>query len=83
MSGSSQQHEPIPRHFQNVAEAADFWDGRDLTDYWDLNREVDFAVDIQRCPLSDRVRAGIGKEADSLCPSAEGLDRDAYQHVVN
>ena len=40
--------EPIPRHFQNVAEAADFWDGHDLTDYWDLTREVAFEVDIQR-----------------------------------
>ena len=25
--------EPIPRHFQSVAEAADFWDDHDLTDY--------------------------------------------------
>ncbi len=38
----------IPRHFQNVAEAADFWDDHDLTDYWDLTREADFDVDIQR-----------------------------------
>ncbi len=42
------QPEPIPRHFQNMAEAADFWDGHDLTDYGDLTRAVDFEVDIQR-----------------------------------
>ena len=40
--------EPIPRHFQDVAEAADFWDDHDLTDYWDLTGEVEFEVDIQR-----------------------------------
>ena len=40
--------EPIPRHFQNVAEAADFRDNHDLTDYWDLTGEVAFEVDIQR-----------------------------------
>ncbi len=40
--------ETIPLHFQNVAEAADFWDDHDLTDYWDLTREADFEVDIQR-----------------------------------
>jgi len=48
MPKNSRKHEPIPRHFQNVAEAADFWDNHDLTDYWDLTMEVDFAVDIQR-----------------------------------
>ena len=48
MPKSSKKHESIPRHFQNVAEAADFWDEHDLTDYWDLTREVDFQVDMQR-----------------------------------
>ncbi len=48
MPKNSKKPEPVPRHFQNVAEAADFWDDHDLTDYWDLTREADFEVDIQR-----------------------------------
>ena len=48
MPKRSRKPEPIPRHFQNMAEAADFWDDHDLTDYWDLTREADFEVDIQR-----------------------------------
>ena len=47
MPRSNKKHEPIPRHFQNIAEAADFWDDHDLTDYWNLTREVDFEVDVQ------------------------------------
>ena len=48
MPKSSKKPKPIPRHFQNVAEAADFWDDHDLTDYWGLTREAAFEVDIQR-----------------------------------
>ena len=48
MPKSSKKPKPIPRHFQNVAEAADFWDDHDLTDYWDLTRKAAFEMDIQR-----------------------------------
>ena len=46
MLRSSKKRKPIPRHFQNVAEAADFWDSHDLTDYWDLTQEASFEADI-------------------------------------
>lgn len=49
MPRSSKKPEPIPRHFQNLTEAADFWDSHDVTDYWELTREASFEVDIQRC----------------------------------
>ncbi len=42
------KHEPIPQHFQNLTEAADFWDSHDVTEYWELTREASFEVDIQR-----------------------------------
>ena len=48
MARSKKAREPIPKHFKSIEEAADFWDGHDLTDYWDVTTEANFEVDIQR-----------------------------------
>ena len=40
--------EPIPQHFKDIEEAAEFWDTHDLGDYWKLTKEVHFETDIQR-----------------------------------
>ena len=37
----------IPEHFGSATEAARFWDGHDLADYWDQTREARFQVDIK------------------------------------
>jgi CopG antitoxin of type II toxin-antitoxin system len=48
MEESKQIREPIPEHFTNIEEAAEFWDNHDLADYWDLTEEVEFEVNLQR-----------------------------------
>ena len=48
MPRSSKKPGPIPQHFPNLTEVADFWDSHDVTDYWELTREASFEVDIQR-----------------------------------
>jgi CopG antitoxin of type II toxin-antitoxin system len=53
MPKNNKQRDPIPQHFTSIAEAAEFWDSHDLTDYWDLTQEASFEVDIQRRSLSD------------------------------
>jgi predicted HicB family RNase H-like nuclease len=45
---NAKRRDPIPKHFNNIAEAADFWDTHDLADYWDKTREAHFEVDLQR-----------------------------------
>lgn len=42
------QCDPIPDHFKDVDEAADFWDTHDLGDYWDMTKEAHLETDIQR-----------------------------------
>ena len=42
------KRKPIPKHFDNIDEATDFWDKHDLSDYLDSTKEVNFDVDIQR-----------------------------------
>jgi len=48
MQKNNKKRDPIPEHFKSIEEAAEFWDSHDLTDYWELTREVNFDVDIQR-----------------------------------
>lgn len=48
MRRSNEKRDPIPRKFRTVAEAAEFWDTHDLTDYWDATREVKFGVDLRQ-----------------------------------
>jgi hypothetical protein len=46
MAKNKQQPDPIPSHFGSIAEAAEFWDSHDLSDY--PTKPVDFEVDIER-----------------------------------
>ena len=48
MANVKRKRDPMPKHFESVEEAADFWDTHDLSDYWDLTQEAHFEVDIQR-----------------------------------
>jgi hypothetical protein len=48
MERGKTERDPVPEHFKTVEEAAEFWDGHDLGDYWDLTRPAEFDVDIQR-----------------------------------
>ncbi len=41
------KRDPIPKHFKSTEAAAEFWDNHDLTDYWDLTKEVQIETDIQ------------------------------------
>jgi hypothetical protein len=40
--------ELLPQQFATIKEAVDFWDGHDLTDYWDLTEDVEFVVNLQQ-----------------------------------
>lgn len=48
MRENKTKRKPIPKHFANIDEAADFWDKHDLSDYLDSTKEVNFDVEIQR-----------------------------------
>jgi hypothetical protein len=47
MQKNNTEPEPIPKHFKNIEEAAEFWDTHDLGDYWNMTKEVHFETDIQ------------------------------------
>ena len=39
---------PIPKHFRTLEEAGEFWDRRDLGDYWDQTEEVTMSFRLKR-----------------------------------
>lgn len=46
MAESKTEREPIPKEFESITEASEFWDTHSLADYWDLTHEVEFEVDL-------------------------------------
>ena len=80
MPKSSKKPEPIPRHFQNVAEAADFWDDHDLTDYWDLTKEADFEVDVQRRVFLTVLEPELAKKL-TACAHRQGVSTETLINV--
>lgn len=41
------KRDPLPDEFKSIEEAAKFWDTHSLTDYEDLQRDVEFEVDLK------------------------------------
>ena len=80
MRRSNKKRESIPQHFQNVAEAAEFWDGHDLTDYWDQTREASFEVDIQRRVFLTALEPKLAKKLTE-CARKQGVSTETLINV--
>jgi CopG antitoxin of type II toxin-antitoxin system len=80
MRRSNKKREPIPQHFQNVAEAAEFWDSHDLTDYWDQTREASFEVDIQRRVFLTALEPKLAKKLTE-CARKQGVSTETLINV--
>jgi hypothetical protein len=67
----------IPAHFRSAEEAAEFWDTHDQTDYEDVSKPVEFAVDIKSeetvVSLDPEVSRGLEAEARRRHVSPETL----------
>jgi hypothetical protein len=80
MRKSSKKCEPIPQHFESVAEAAEFWDNHDLTDYWGNTREASFEVDIQRRVFLTALEPGLAKKLTE-CARRQGVSTETLINV--
>ena len=80
MRRSRKKREPIPQHFQSVAEAAEFWDSHDLSDYWDLTREASFEVDIQRRVFLTALEPGLARKLTD-CAHTQGVSTETLINV--
>lgn len=75
MPRSRKRRDLIPRHFQSVAEAAEFWDSHDLTDYWDQTREVKVEVDLRRRVFLAALEPELAKKLAS-CARKQGVSAE-------
>jgi hypothetical protein len=75
MRKSSPKRDPIPKHFQSVEEAAEFWDSHDLTDYWDVTSEAHFDVDIQRRMFLTALEPELAKKL-TACARERGISTE-------
>lgn len=80
MPRSSKKRDPIPQHFQSIAEAAEFWDSHDLADYWDCTREANFEVDIQRRVFLTALEPGLAKKLTE-CARQQGVSTETLINV--
>ena len=74
------KHDPIPEHFSSIAEAAEFWDTHDLTDYKDQTREVHFDVDLQRRVFLTALEPELAKEI-ALRAHQQGISSETLINV--
>ena len=75
MRKNSQKHDPIPKHFKSIEEAAEFWDSHDLTDYWDMTSEAHFDVDIQRQMFLTALEPELAKKL-AACARERGISTE-------
>ena len=80
MVRSRKRRNPIPEHFKSIEEAAEFWDSHDLGDYWDLTREAEFEVDIQRRVFLTALEPELAKRL-SDCARKQGVSAETLINV--
>ncbi len=80
MRRSNKKRESIPQHFQSVAEAAEFWDNHDLTDYLYQTREANFEVDIQRRVFLTALEPKLAKKLTE-CARKQGVSTETLINV--
>lgn len=74
---ASKRKAPLPKHFADIAEAAEFWDSHDLSDYADKTSEAHFDVALKRrkylAALEPRLASKIAERAREQGVSTETL----------
>jgi hypothetical protein len=80
MRKNNKNRDPIPEHFKNIEEAAEFWDRHDLADYWDLTQEVEFEVDLQRRVFLTALEPELAKKLTE-CARKQGVSTETLINV--
>lgn len=80
MARNKTRRDPIPKHFESIEQAAEFWDSHDLADYWDLTREAHFEVDIQRRVFLTALEPTLAKRLTTLAHQ-QGISTETLINV--
>lgn len=80
MPKNKKPREPMPMHFKNVEQAAEFWDNHDLTDYWDLTKEAHFDVNLQRRTFLTALEPKLAKKLTEVARK-QGVSTETLVNV--
>ena len=69
MTKSKMQRDPLPEEFKDMEEAAEFWDTHSLADYEDLEKDVEFEVDLKSEKNYFAVEKDLSEKIDRLAKS--------------
>jgi len=72
MTKSKQQIEGLPEQFDSMEEAAEFWDVHSLSDYENLQRNVEFDVELKSGKNYFAIDKELSRDIDKLARS-EGV----------
>ena len=61
-----ESRDPLPRHFNSLEEAADFWDSHDSADYDEYFEDVDAEVDIKRKTYSISIDGALYDKVSAI-----------------
>jgi hypothetical protein len=70
----------IPRHFKSVADAGDFWDAHDVTDYWDQTHEVKGRINVKRKTVLTALEPDLFKKL-MACAKQKGVSTGTLINV--
>ncbi len=79
MVKSKRQREALPDQFENIEAAAKFWDTHSLADYEDLQRDVEFEVELK----SEKNYFAIEKELSYDIDKLANLEGVLPETLVN
>jgi predicted HicB family RNase H-like nuclease len=74
------KRDQLPKHFDSVEKAAEFWDNHDLTDYLDLTKEVQVETDIQRRVFLTALEPSLAQKLTSLAHK-QGISTETLINV--
>lgn len=80
MSKSRRDRDPLPDSFASLEEASEFWDTHDLADYWDLTREVDLEVNLERRAFLTALEPELAKKLTARARQ-EGVSTETLINV--
>ncbi len=66
MAKSKRLRESLPEKFENIEAAAEFWDTHSLADYEDLQRDVEFEVELKSEKNYFAVEKELSHDIDKL-----------------
>jgi predicted HicB family RNase H-like nuclease len=74
------KRDPIPKHFDNIVDAAEFWDNHDLTDYLDETKDIQMEADIQRRVYLTALEPSLAKKLTAVAHK-QGISTETLINV--